>query len=224
MNQGSSIRLDWIGDQTLLGRDVVDPRWPSADRLAAALRASALPCVREVVSAFDTVALHFDVNVLADDPRLIAACERWLRDVHEQGAAPEQKASSDAVELKVRYGGEQGPDLKALSTRLRRSVEEIVRRHTAREYVVLAVGFMPGFAYLGGLPEELQAPRLATPRTRVEPGSVGIGGPYTGVYPFASPGGWNLIGRTSATLFDPSTSRGAVLQVGDRVVFKPEPA
>jgi len=101
------------------------------------------------------------------------------------------------------------------------SVEEVVRIHSAATYLVYMLGFSPGFAYLGGMPEAIAAPRLETPRTLVPVGSVGIAGEQTGIYPIASPGGWRLIGRTPLKLFDPERDPPTLLQAGDMVDFVP---
>jgi KipI family sensor histidine kinase inhibitor len=123
--------------------------------------------------------------------------------------------------IPVSYGEAAGPDLPALAARLGCTEREVIRRHSEADYTVAFIGFSPGFPYLRGLPESLHAPRLATPRVRVAPGSVGIGGPYTGVYPEATPGGWQLIGRAPVRLFDPGASPPALLRPGDGVRFSP---
>jgi inhibitor of KinA len=97
---------------------------------------------------------------------------------------------------------------------------KVAELHGRADYQVAAVGFTPGFPYLTGLPKKLHTPRLATPRVAVPAGSVGIGGPYTGIYPMASPGGWNLIGRTPLELFRANDAAPALLRVGDRVKFR----
>jgi KipI family sensor histidine kinase inhibitor len=114
-----------------------------------------------------------------------------------------------------------GPDLQELSSQAGLSADEFARRHARGSYRVAFVGFAPGFAYLTGLAPELHAPRLATPRTRVPAGSVGIGGPYTGIYPGRTPGGWRLIGRAPVRLFDPLRDPPALLLPGDGVEFEP---
>jgi inhibitor of KinA len=100
------------------------------------------------------------------------------------------------------------------------SPEEVIKRHARGDYWVAMVGFAPGFPYLMGLPRELATPRLAKPRTLVPAGSVGIAGAQTGIYPLATPGGWNLIGRAAVRLFDPGIDPPVKLQVGDRVKFR----
>lgn len=134
---------------------------------------------------------------------------------------PAAEASGAAHELRVEYGGAAGPDLAALATRAGLHPDDYINGHAAVEYRVAFLGFQPGFPYLRGLPAALQAPRRATPRTRVPAGSVAVGGAYTGIYPAAGPGGWQLIGRTDALLFDPVREPACLLMPGDRVRFVP---
>ena len=128
---------------------------------------------------------------------------------------------SRLVEIPVCYGGDFGPDLAEVAAACGLDREEVVREHSAAEYVVYFLGFSPGFPYLGGMAPRIAAPRRGTPRKRVAAGSVAIGGSQTGVYPLASPGGWQLIGRTPLMLFDPDAVPPAVLGLGDRVRFVP---
>jgi inhibitor of KinA len=125
------------------------------------------------------------------------------------------------IEIPVAYGGEFGPDLAFVAQHNRLTEAEAVRLHTSVVYRVYLIGFAPGFAYLGSIPEQIAAPRLETPRTRVPAGSVGIAGRQTGIYPMETPGGWQLIGRTALRLFDPNCDPPALLRPGDRVRFVP---
>ena len=125
------------------------------------------------------------------------------------------------VEIPVCYGGDLGPDLDDVAARHETTPDEVVRIHSGADYLVYMVGFMPGFAYLGGLPDEIATPRRSSPRTAVPAGAVGIGGQQTGVYPLESPGGWNLIGRTPLRIFDLSRETPSLLATGDRVRFCP---
>ena len=133
-------------------------------------------------------------------------------------AAPNMK-DGRLVEIPVLCGGEYGPDLEAVAKHAGLSAEEIIKRHSAPEYHVYMIGFMPGFPYLGGMDPLIACPRKQTPRLRVEGGSVGIAGMQTGIYPEASPGGWNIIGRTPIKLFDETTL--SLLSAGDKVRFVP---
>ena len=123
------------------------------------------------------------------------------------------------VEILVCYGGEHGPDLSDVAALHGITAERIIDLHSSAEYIVYFLGFVPGFAYLGEVADELVTPRLATPRRSVPPGSVGIAGRQTGVYPLPSPGGWRLIGRTPLAMFGPES--GSRLAIGDRVRFIP---
>ncbi len=125
------------------------------------------------------------------------------------------------VTIPVCYGGEYGPDMDVVCRRSGLSEQEVARRHAAAVYRCSMLGFLPGFPYLTGLDPQLATPRLATPRATVPAGSVGIAGAQTGVYPVSSPGGWNIIGRTPLTLFDPSCLQPVLVQAGDSIVFSP---
>ncbi|MDO8273580.1 MAG: 5-oxoprolinase subunit PxpB [Gammaproteobacteria bacterium] len=127
--------------------------------------------------------------------------------------------SSQTITIPVTYGGEAGPDLQIVSAHTGLSEEAIMERHSAGLYRVFCLGFLPGFAYLGGLDPALAIPRRATPRLSIPAGSVAIGGSQTAVYPSATPGGWHIIGRTDVTLFDPASQRPALLLPGDTVRF-----
>ncbi len=125
------------------------------------------------------------------------------------------------IDIPVVYGGEAGPDLADVAAHCGLSVSQVVEAHAAAPYVVYF--WLPaGFAYLGGLNEKLHMPRRAEPRLRVPAGSVGIGGAQTGIYPLATPGGWQLIGRTSLQLFTPQTMPPTLLRPGDNVRFLPQ--
>jgi KipI family sensor histidine kinase inhibitor len=124
-------------------------------------------------------------------------------------------------EIPVCYGGTFGPDLAEVSDTHSLSVQQAVDLHVSATYIVYFLGFVPGFAYLGGLPEALVTPRLPVPRRSVPPGSVGIAGHQSGIYPFATPGGWRLIGRTPLAMFRPDREAMSLLSIGDRVHFTP---
>ena len=123
------------------------------------------------------------------------------------------------LEIPVVYGGECGPDLNWVAEYHKLSPEEVVRFHTGTTYQVYMIGFTPGFAYMGQLPEAIATPRRETPRTAVPRGSVGIAQSQTGVYPVESPGGWQIIGRTPLRLFDPEKWPPTPLEMGDLVKF-----
>jgi len=125
------------------------------------------------------------------------------------------------VEIPVCYGGEYGPDLAAVAAHTELAVSEVVARHAAPIYLVHLLGFLPGFPYLGGLDAQLATPRRASPRALVPAGAVGIAGAQTGIYPLASPGGWQLIGRTPLPLFNPAWPEPTRLRAGQQLRFVP---
>lgn len=172
------------------------------------------PAIVDVVPGATTLLVVADPSALPD-PRRLEHVERDARadQVQATDVAPER-----VHEILVRYDGE---DLPELASRAGFSPADFAARHAAIVYRVAFVGFQPGFAYLDGVPPELHAPRRATPRPRVPAGSVAIGGEWTGVYPLATPGGWNLLGTTDAVLFDPRRDAPALLQPGDGVRFVP---
>ncbi|HYL85926.1 MAG TPA: 5-oxoprolinase subunit PxpB [Candidatus Angelobacter sp.] len=125
------------------------------------------------------------------------------------------------VEIPVCYGGEFGPDLAEVAKLHDMTTSQVIDLHVSANYLAYFLGFVPGFAYLGELPKALVTPRLAIPRKKVPPGSVGIAANHTGVYPFATPGGWRLIGRTPIKMFRTDREGLSLLSIGDRVRFTP---
>ena len=127
----------------------------------------------------------------------------------------------DTVEIPVCYGGEFGPDIQFVADHNSITKDDVIRIHSEADYQIYMIGFTPGFPFLGGLPKELHTPRLETPRSFVPERSVGIANNQTGIYPLASPGGWQLIGKTPLRLFAPEHSNPFIYKVGDRIKFKP---
>ena len=160
------------------------------------------PGVIDVVVARDEVAAYFD-----REPRIDVAMIATLATLVDAGVPPRE------VELRARFDGEV---LASVATATGLAVDEVIRRHAAATYTVDTMGFAPGFAYLAGLDAALVVPRRATPRPRVAAGALAIAGDRTTVYPFASPGGWHLLGTVDEPMFGPA---GARLQLGDRVRF-----
>ena len=213
-----------------LGDSAVVVSWPdlAADErrnvlasVTARFTQGRFPGVTAVVPAYASVTIFYDLLALQSEnlssyARLGAMIAEVVAEVEGNGQCDRGRV----VELEVSYGGSDGPDLIAVATQVGLSAEEVIARHSAAEYRVEAIGFTPGFPYLSGLPRELATPRRATPRTKVPAGTVGIGGGQTGVYPLESPGGWQLIGRTNAVMFDAARPEPALLRVGDRVKFR----
>ena len=182
--------------------------------LARRLEAVKIRGVVEVVPAFASVALFF-----ASPAALVNGTHTVHAILRERKPAARREPPPRLVEVPVCYEPEYGPDLDVVAQASQLSPREIAQRHAAALYRVRCLGFTPGFPYLAGLPPILATPRRAAPRVAVAAGSVAIGGAHTGIYPLASPGGWNLIGRTPWRLFDATREPAALLQIGDRVRF-----
>lgn len=188
---GSSALLIWCRpEQTLAVAERVRQRWPSAS---------------DVVPAADSVL----VDGIADVAAAAAEVRTWSVDAA-------MVTSERIVELPTRYAG---PDLEEVAVAWGVSTDDVVEIHTAPLYVVAFCGFAPGFAYCAGLPPDRAVPRRSSPRARVEAGSVGLADVFTGVYPTASPGGWQIIGRTDASLWDLGRDEPALLAPGTSVRF-----
>ncbi|MBA2776574.1 MAG: 5-oxoprolinase subunit PxpB [Chloroflexia bacterium] len=176
-----------------------------------------LPGVLDVVPSYTTLLVILE-PATADQASIVSRVNyHWSRIARAQA----KRADARVVTIPVAYGAEPGPDLPDVARHAGMSAEEVIRRHAEASYQVGAIGFSPGFAFLIGLPPELSTPRRSSPRTAVPAGSIGIGGGQTGVYSLATPGGWNLIGRTALTLFDPERDPPSLLDVGDAVRFEP---
>jgi KipI family sensor histidine kinase inhibitor len=206
-------RLHLLGDAALLCELPAPATLVQQQRIwALATQAQRWPGVGEVLPGMNNLALTFDPTVVDLDALTAQVLAAW----------PKLSASAidgRLVEIPVAYGGEDGPDLGDVAAHTGLTPAEVVRRHSAGEYVVYLLGFLPGFAFMGGLAPELATPRRAEPRTAVPARSVGIGGEQTGIYPLVSPGGWQLIGRTSLEMFDPTAESPTLLRPGDRVRF-----
>lgn len=186
--------------------------------VALALRARAPAWVCDVVPALTGIALHFDMKHAELPPDPIAAAERLVTECIGAGKA---QAKRPLLEVPVCYDPEFALDVVEVAERTGIAPEEVARRHSGVEHRVLMVGFSPGLPYLGGLDPALALPRRATPRTRVPGGSVAIANLQTTVYPFETPGGWSVIGRTPLVLFDPARDPPTLFAPGDRVRFVP---
>ncbi len=219
------MRITPLGDTALIieiGEKIDEATHHRVQAATRLLDAAKLPGVWEAVPAYTTVTLFYDplkTAAAADgDPVL------WLSAKATDALAKLPRSVSGkggrVVEIPVCYGGEFGPDLEEVAQRTGLAPEEVVRRHAAADFLVYVIGFAPGFPYMGGLPDELALPRRATPRTKVPPGSIGIVNDQTCIYPLATPGGWNLIGRTPTRMFRPQQDPPAFLQAGDRVRFR----
>ncbi len=214
-----ALRVLPVGDAAALVElgHAIDPATNARTRaLDAALLARPFDGLRESVPAYASVLVCYD-PARTSFTEVVSA-------VRERASAAEARVGAPSRHVfATAYGGAAGPDLAEVARRAGLSEADVVRRHTEGEYTAFFVGFLPGFAYLGPLPAALDTPRRATPRPRVPAGAVAIAGRQTGVYPFASPGGWNLVGRTAARLFSPGEDPPALVRPGDHVRFTAVP-
>jgi KipI family sensor histidine kinase inhibitor len=204
------VRVHPLGDTSLLAE--LGTRLDTALNTRAIALAAALQKrrdVRRAVAAHGTVTVHFDPDQITLQA-LGAAIARLAR------KRPPVEEPGRLHRIPVVY---DGPDLGAVADAARLAPSQVVELHTRPIYRVFLVGFVPGWAYMGPLPEQLVLPRRAAPRTQVPAGSVAIAGPETGIYPLATPGGWHLIGRTSVKLFLPDSDPPSLFRAGDRVKF-----
>ena len=204
-----------------------------ARRLAAAVEAHRArdPRLGRAVAAAASVLVPFDALSMAssDAARIVAEIASTVgteslprgADASAAAALVDASATRPPIEIEVRYGGRDGPDLDAVADAHGLRPDDVIELHTGSTWTVLFLGFAPGFAYLGPLPTELATARRATPRERVPAGSVAIGSDQTAVYPFSLPGGWQLIGRTDTAMWDIARARPNLLAPGDLVRFVP---
>jgi len=172
------------------------------------------PAVIEVLPAYATVCIVYE-PLLTD----YAALKSFLSEILDNSGNDEAK-SANVFEIPVLYNKETGPDLDFVAEHSGLSVHEIISIHTATEYLIYMLGFAPGFPYLGGMDERIAAPRLKVPRQKIVPGSVGIAGSQTGMYPLESPGGWQLIGQTPVKLYDPHRNPPVYYNAGDYIKYR----
>jgi KipI family sensor histidine kinase inhibitor len=213
--------IDRVGDAALiltLGDEVAPAVNDIVHRVVAELAApaAAVGGLGIPVPAYASVLVPFDPDLVSEAWARATLRAALLRAVDRPAPAP-----GPLFEIPVRYGGPDGPDLAEVAERTGRSEAEVVALHAGPEYRVYLVGFVPGFPYLGVLPDELALPRRATPRVQVPAGSVAIAGRQTGIYPSPTPGGWHLIGRTDAPIWDARRDPPALLAPGARGLFVP---
>ncbi len=188
------------------------------------LRSAGIPGVIELAPAYTSVAVFFDPVDVAKASGTASDIFDWLAARIGAATVPKRRGSRRSaprtVEIPVCYDPEFAPDLDEVAQHAQISAKEVVELHSAADYRVACIGFVPGFPFMSGLPKKVATPRRDTPRKEIPSGSVGIGGAQTGIYPLRSPGGWNLIGRTPLKLFDPTKNPPVLLRAGDRVRFR----
>jgi inhibitor of KinA len=184
-------------------------------RLAKILMTEMPEHILEVVPTYRSLMVYFDpLGISRDDLQVqIADC------LARVGTGTEGGDKTRVITIPVAYGGDFGPDLEYVASHNGITASEVIAIHTSVPYLVYMLGFTPGFPYLGGMSERIATPRLKTPRVRIPAGSVGIAGKQTGIYPIESPGGWQLIGRTPLTVFNPVGQSPFLFAAGDYLQF-----
>lgn len=216
--QAGPARFQPASDQSLLiyfGESITPEAGERVLKLLRLLQSDPIPSVRNLHPSYASLLIKFD-PLKASHAEIESALREYL-DRLDTVQLPEPRL----VEIPVCYGDDFGPDLADLAALHNLTPKQAIDAHSAHAYTVCFLGFVPGFAYLAGLPASLATPRLATPRRQVPAGSVGIAGHQTGVYPCSTPGGWRLIGRTPLKMFRADRSAMSLLAIGDRVRFTP---
>ena len=177
------------------------------------------PMLIDIIPSYASILIIYDPH-LTDHFAVSKEIQKAMTIHANSRGRSASQVDSKLVKLPVYYGTDAGPDLENLASNARLSVEEVINIHQSIEYRVYAIGFAPGFAYLGEVDERIAAPRLSTPRQRVPRGAVAIADRQTAVYPSISPGGWNLIGLCPTLMFDPNAKSTMPVKTGDRVQFE----
>lgn len=213
------MRIDAINENTCIiyfGEQIYDETAAQVKQASDAIREHMTDVITDLVPSYTSVMVCYDAERI-DRFGIIARLRKTLAEA-EQAAQPD--AVFRTVELPVYYNQEVGPDLDDVCTFSGLDAEEVIRLHSEQIYRVYAIGFSPGFAYLGTTHQRIAMPRKATPRQKVPTGSVAIAGSQTAIYPSPTPGGWQIIGRTPRQMIDWDSDTLSLVQVGDRVRFK----
>ena len=178
-----------------------------------AVEKSDIPGIVETVPTYRSLLVHYHPEVIGFQ----ALTEKFDKLMGSLSSIPIPPPT--VIEIPVLYGGEMGPDIENVAEHNHKTVEEVIKIHTSEEYLIYMIGFIAGFPYLGGMSKEIATPRLKSPRVKIEGGSVGIAGEQTGIYPVASPGGWQLIGRTPLKLYEADREKPVLLEAGQYIKF-----
>jgi KipI family sensor histidine kinase inhibitor len=207
-----------MGDRGLLlefGDEISAEVNEKVRRMALAIQAETPDGVIEVVPTYRSLLVLYNPLIIS-----LKDLKKRLKQL-EEGLKEISFTDPTLTKIPVLYGGDFGPDLEKVAEYLHLTCEEVVRLHCSKPYFIYMIGFMPGFPYMGELPDALVTPRLKTPRLSVPAGSVAIAQKQTGIYPVESPGGWQILGRTPVRLFNPEEEPPALLRMGDLVQFYP---
>lgn len=212
------IRILTAGDSALLiefGKEINPETNRKITAIVQLMREQHIEGIVDVIPAFCSLLINYDPRVLSYEE---------LKERMENLLKMETKTETTRkriFEIPVCYGGKYGPDIDNIAEHAGLSVNEVIKIHSSKDYLIYMLGFLPGFTYLGGLDERIHTPRLASPRLTIRAGSVGIGGSQTGIYPLDSPGGWQLMGLTPVRTYDPERQTPILVEAGDYIRFIP---
>ena len=212
------IRILTAGDSALLiefGKEINPETNRKITAIVQLMREQHIEGIVDVIPAFCSLLINYDPRVLSYEE---------LKERMENLLKMETKTETTRkriFEIPVCYGGEYGSDIDNIAEHAGLSVNEVIKIHSSKDYLIYMLGFLPGFTYLGGLDERIHTPRLASPRLTIRAGSVGIGGSQTGIYPLDSPGGWQLMGLTPVRTYDPERQTPILVEAGDYIRFIP---
>ena len=212
------IRILTAGDSALLiefGKEINPETNRKITALVQLMREQHIEGIVDVIPAFCSLLINYDPRVLSYEE--LKERMEYLLKMETKTEATRKRI----FEIPVCYGGEYGPDIENIAEHAGLSVEEVIKIHSSKDYLIYMLGFLPGFTYLGGLDERIHTPRLASPRLKIRAGSVGIGGSQTGIYPLDSPGGWQLMGMTPVRTYDPERQTPILVEAGDYIRFIP---
>ncbi|MFF2752754.1 5-oxoprolinase subunit PxpB [Psychrobacillus sp. NPDC058041] len=223
----SEVKIVPLGDSALivrLGEGINSTLHKKVKNLSELLTEHPFEGFIELVPAYNNITIYYNPYIVHTSQKgTFTAFEKVCTHIIElvKQFKINKSESPRLVSIPVCYGGEFGPDLKDVALYHNMTQEEVIRIHSESECLVYMLGFAPGFPLMGGMDERIATPRKETPRLSIKPGSVGIAGKQTGVYPLETPGGWQIIGRTPLNLFLPHMSPPTLLQSGDRIQFVP---
>lgn len=206
------------GDKALTieyGNEISEDISSKVRSMMVALETNKIDGIVEIVPTYRSLMVHYNPLIIGYDDLVnkLKSLENKLEDI----SLPEP----EVIEIPTVYGGEYGPDIENVAKHNKITVEEVIKIHSSKEYLIYMLGFTPGFPYLGGMDEKIATPRLKSPRTKINKGSVGIAGSQTGIYPIDSPGGWQLIGKTPLKLYEPNREVPILLKAGNYIKFIP---
>lgn len=220
-------KLHPLGDRAILiefGKEIDEEIYKSVRNISNLLESEPPEWLVELVPAYTTLTLFYSpeqVYRAFQESKLpyemITQELRRLLDSLQQDIKSEERR----VEIPICYGGDFGPDLEYVAEYNHLSEQEVIEIHSSADYLIYMLGFAPGFPYIGGMSKKITAPRRKSPRQNIPPGTVGIAGEQTGIYPLRTPGGWQLIGRTPLKLFNPNDPSPTLFQAGDHIQFRP---